>query len=388
MLRKIVSVRPIFFLLRIVPHYRISVLEGIINRNKNVVVYYGEKARNGLIDNGDIPINEHFKKIKNYYIYKSNIFISGIYRYLFRRRPSVIVTVFNLGNLNLYFLFLLRYLFKFKIILWSFGYAPSKGFSPKRKLSDKIRLYLYQKSDAVIFYWQKGKEVVSKYSERTEHYFVAPNTIDTNKLIEIRSNIEKMTDKELRMELNINESVHFVYVGRLIKDKQVDFLIRAFHVFNNMNHDSRLTIIGKGPEYENLQTLVKKLNVHNVYFVGEILDPINVGKWIFISEAFLMPGRLGNAVVHSFCYGTPVISQKKDSFYHGEGIGYLKDGINGFLVKDGDVNAYAEHLDIISKNKQLKNEMKLNCFKTVDLECSIDKMVDGIEQALIYTLNK
>ena len=153
---------------------------------------------------------------------------------------------------------------------------------------------------------------------------------------------EKFDDtgkEKIKSELGVNEKNHFVYIGRLLKDKEVEILIRAFSQLDSSKEDVRLTIVGDGPEMDSLKKLTKELGSNNIIFTGEILDEEQTGKWIYISDAFIMPGRLGLSVVHSFCFGTPVISQKKEKYFHGEGVGYIKDGVNGFLIEDGNVNA-------------------------------------------------
>ena len=230
-----------------------------------------------------------------------------MFRVVSLRKPKVVISVFNVGNLNLYMLFLLRKAFGIKLILWSFGYDPHRGFQPDKNFSDKIRLLMCQNADAVIFYWNKGKNEVEKFSKKKEHYFVAPNTLDTEILTSIRTRLDSAGRESLKRELGITEKHHFVYVGRLFEDKHVDILITSFGLFCRETGDGRLTIIGDGPERKNLEELAHQTECR-IVFAGEIIDEETVGKWIYISDAFVMPGRLGLSVVLSFCFGTSVIS--------------------------------------------------------------------------------
>lgn len=125
-----------------------------------------------------------------------------------------------------------------------------------------------------------------------------------------------------------------------------------------------------------------------IVFAGEIIDEETVGKWIYISDAFVMPGRLGLSVVHSFCFGTPVISQKKDIYYHGEGIGYIKDGFNGLLAIDGDTTDLAKKMKLIAEDSQLSDRMRKNAMDIIVNECSVDKMISGFEEAIDFVLKK
>jgi len=367
---------------KILPHYRVAIFDALINKLKNTTIIYGQQQKNESLKSVILK-KENYTQIKNYYFFKDKIFYSGASGLILKNNPKVIITQFNVGNLNLYLLFLLRPIFNYKIILWNFGYDPENGFFPKKILKDKVRLFFYQKSDASIFYWKKGKEVIEEYSVKTKHYFVAPNTLDTVTLVKYRKKFDSVGKGMLKAELGIIEKYHFVYVGRLLEDKQIDLLFKAYSKLKNQNK-IRLSIIGAGPELLRLRKLAEELNLINCFFLGEILDQVEVGKWIYISDAFVMPGRLGNSVVHSFCFGVPIISQKKDYFYHGEGIGYIKNNENAFLAKDNDELDFAEKMKILMENPLIAEEMKEVAIKTVEDDCSLEKMIEGFENAINY----
>ncbi|MDQ3019390.1 MAG: glycosyltransferase [Bacteroidota bacterium] len=379
----------ILILQRILPHYRVGFFKKFCEKFQGTKIIYGQPYNFEPLQNAASLNEDYFIEKKNYYFDKAGrIFLSGVYTHIFKYRPEIIISVFNVGNLNIYILFILKKFFKFKIILWSFGYDPLKGFNPGKRFADKVRLFLSQRADAVIFYWGQGRSIAAKFSKKTEHYFVAPNTLDTVRQIELKERFDMTGKEKIKPELGVKEKFHFVYVGRLLKDKQVDLLLKAFAIIENEKHDCRLTIIGDGPESENLKKLSNELELQNIFFAGEILDEETTGKWIYISEAFIMPGRLGLSVVHAFCYGTPVISMKKENFFHGEGVGYLKDSVNGFLVKDGDANQIAEKMMHIILTPELLKKLKQNAFDTIKNEASIENMLGGFEKAIRYVQEK
>lgn len=378
----------LIILQRLIPHYRKGFFEKINDIYPNSRMLYGQENHNDSLKNA-VNLNKNiFIKVMNIYLDTSaKIFFSRMYSFLFSYRPDVVISVFNVGNLNIYFLFLLKYILNFKIVLWSFGYDPDRGFDPENKFADKIRLKLSEKADAVIFYWEKGKDEISKYTNKTGHFFVAPNTIDTTKLIEIKSKFDIAGKEKLKLELEVKEKFHFIFIGRLVKEKEVDTLIKAFSRLEKEIPDCRLSIIGDGPESEKLKQLSADLNVMNIHFLGEIINDETTGKWIYISDAFVLPGRLGNSVVQSFCFATPVISQDK-KFTHCEGIVYLKNGVNGFLVEDQNIAELAVKMKTIISDEKLLNSFKFNAFETALNDCSIEKMIEGYEEAINYVSMK
>lgn len=377
----------IFILQRLLPHYRTGFFRKFIQKRPCSEIIYGQPFKTESLKNSTEISGDKFIFRKNFYFGNSGkIFISDIYTDLFKSRPDVVISVFNVGNLNIYILFLLRYFLKYKIILWSFGYDPVKGFNPEKNFADKLRLKLSEKADAVLFYWEKGKKEIESFTKNSGHFFVAPNTLDTDRQFSLKYKFDETGIENLKKELKVNEKFHFIYTGRLLKDKQVDLLLKAFKKLEEINPDCRLSIIGNGSEYNYLKKLSEDLKAVNIYFLGEILDEETAGKWIYISDAYVMPGRLGLSVVHSFCFGTPVISQKKNSHYHGEGIGYIKEGVNGFLASDGNVNEITEIMNRIISDKELSEKLKHNAFETAKNDCSVDKMLDGFDSAINYVM--
>ena len=375
---------------RIIPHYRLPIFQALIGKFKKVLILYGQPLKSETLKNAVIEEKAYFKRVKHRYFFNNkNIFISNNwFKLLWRSRPRIFICQYNIGNINLYPLFLLRPFFKYKIILWAFGYDPPHGFQPKKRLKDKIRLFFYQRSNAVIFYWEKGREVIAQHSAKKTHYFVAPNTLNTPKLIDLKDHFTRQGVEKIKNDLNISTKYHFVYVGRLLADKQIDLLLKAYAAIEKKEHDVSLGIIGDGPEKANLDALVNTLDLKSVNFLGEILDDEAVGKWIYVSDAFIMPGRLGLSVVHSFCFGTPVISQQKEYYYHGEGVGYIENGANGFLVKDGEIGELSHKMESILENETLRNQLKKGAFDTVINRCSINKMLEGFERAIKHISDK
>lgn len=379
----------ILILQRILPHYRAGFFEKLKTDFPFLKILYGNPYQGESLKNHVNPDKNIFSFAENIYFGKSGkIFISGIYKTLFQFKPEAVISVFNAGNLNLYILLILRVFLKFKLILWSFGYDPVRGYNPDNSFTDKLRLYLSNRADAVIFYWEEGKKEAEKYSVKSEHFFVAPNTLDTDRQIEIKKMLDLRGKNSIKDELCVKEKFHFVYIGRFLKDKQIDFLIKAFAEIELRYENVRLTLIGDGPEYANLKKLCTELELKKVFFMGEILEEESTGKWIYISDAFLIPGRLGLSVVHSFCFGTPVISQHKESYFHGEGVGYIKDGINGYLTVDGNVNDFAEKIIRLISDSEHSALLRKNSLKTIEEECSVGKMKKGFRDAIEYAVNK
>jgi len=94
---------------------------------------------------------------------------------------------------------------------------------------------------------------------------VIPNGIDIDKF-----NISKSDILKKQLELKKDDKI-ILYMGRLAKEKDVDFLIESFKIISNQTQNSYLVIAGDGPEKQTLEKLTKKLNLEKrVIFLGYV----------------------------------------------------------------------------------------------------------------------
>ncbi|WP_405410826.1 glycosyltransferase family 4 protein [Maribacter sp. Asnod1-A12] len=110
-----------------------------------------------------------------------------------------------------------------------------------------------------------------------------------------------------------NRSRDFVFLGRLVSDKGVHLAVQAIHNLIKSGIETNLTIIGSGPENDNLQALVNKLNITpNVTFKGTLLgndlvETLNKHKYIIIPSIWEEPFGLV-AIEAMACGCIPIVS--------------------------------------------------------------------------------
>jgi glycosyltransferase involved in cell wall biosynthesis len=124
-------------------------------------------------------------------------------------------------------------------------------------------------------------------------YKIIPNPFD----------FEKIRKKAVEFEV---EGDYILGVGRLTKDKNFEFLLKAYALGN---FKQELWILGDGKEKEKLRNLTKKLNIADrVKFLGWRSNP-----YPYIKRASLLvhPSKkesFGNVLVEGLVLNTPVIA--------------------------------------------------------------------------------
>lgn len=148
-----------------------------------------------------------------------------------------------------------------------------------------------------------------------------------------------------------------LFCGRLIKQKNVDLLIRALPM---TDIDMNCGIIGEGPEKKRLMSMVDEygLNEH-VTFLGSLKNHTDVLSYMKSSRLFVFPSKregYGIAVLEANACGLPVIvvDNKNNASKH-----LIKNGFNGYVCSENHI-AIAEKIEIILRDKELRTKMARN----------------------------
>lgn len=126
------------------------------------------------------------------------------------------------------------------------------------------------------------------------------NSVDVNKFNE-------NPDDSFRKELNLSDKPVVLFVGNIIKRKNVYLLIEAK---KHSNNDYQLVIVGDGPLLNGLKEKVQKENISDVFFTGSRND---VEKIIPSCDVLVLPSfseSFGLVLIEALACGKPVIGSK------------------------------------------------------------------------------
>jgi glycosyltransferase involved in cell wall biosynthesis len=109
-----------------------------------------------------------------------------------------------------------------------------------------------------------------------------------------------------------NVDCDVLYVGRLVKGKNVDVLIRAMEVVAKQNPDIRCIIVGHGVEKTNLEKLVSKLKLtEHVTIMDPLPEATEVYAYMKRAKVYVLPSireGFGIVALEALGCGTPVIT--------------------------------------------------------------------------------
>lgn len=180
---------------------------------------------------------------------------------------------------------------------------------------------------------------------------VAYSGIDKSEIISLNKANEKHQN---------NDKVKIVTVCSLIKLKNVDIVIRKLSAWNNTNWD--YTVIGTGPELQNLKSLAQELGVSDkVKFTGK-LEHEKVAEYLLNAHYFIMlsqPETFGLVYLEAMSKGCIVFCSLNNGID-----GLITNKINGYVVDEN--NNFTKYLDFIIRNSNFKYKMLKRSMATIN----------------------
>jgi glycosyltransferase involved in cell wall biosynthesis len=169
----------------------------------------------------------------------------------------------------------------------------------------------------------------------------------------IKPDVQNASRQSARRELNLSEDAIVIgFVGRLVKLKAVDVLLRAFAVTAARVSQARLVIVGSGPLRESLETLATDLGVGDrVIWLGER----NGRDFIRGFDIFALASRkegLPYVILEAMAAGLPIVATETCSVSV-----LLKSDETGLVVPRDNVEQLADALSRLGSDEMLRSRL-------------------------------
>ncbi|WP_296176390.1 glycosyltransferase family 4 protein [Psychrobacter sp. UBA2769] len=156
-----------------------------------------------------------------------------------------------------------------------------------------------------------------------------------------------------------SDVTRILWVGRMIKCKRVDLLIKALAKIKNEGKKFELTLVGNGSEREYLEKLAKKLLGASFYEFKEFIPSDEVPFLMAQYDIYVLPSSAyegwGAVVNEAMSAGCAVIASDKT----GAGASLIEHGVNGLLFKSGSEDSLYDCLSQLVNNKKLINDFSV-----------------------------
>ncbi|HOP50603.1 MAG TPA: glycosyltransferase [Ignavibacteriales bacterium] len=393
----------LLFLFGAIPHY----LEPVLSRlNKHIEVYVCvPEIKSQTIGQGVKVEKKKFDfnviYLREFTTYYKKPFLEGIEKVLDDVQPNILVMgwpyilsivfypklFFKLRKLNIKIAF--RDI-PFQVPKFFEAINPFKSRVMINENGDKIkvnklsdiflaflRLIFANLADLHLYYASVGFEIYKSYFVKSEKMHLLSNSPDTDKLLKVYNELKKSVHPE-------NNTI--IHVGRLVKWKKVDLLLKAVKIIKERIPNVKLKVIGDGPEKQNLQKLVDDFELkNNVDFLGAIYEPKVLGKEFLSSEIYVIAGMGGLSINEAMCFAKPIICSVCD----GTEKDLVFENFNGLYFQEDNYLDLAEKIIFLLQNKEMLNNFGQNSLKIIEEKININILVENYLKAFHkFNLNK
>ena len=232
-------------------------------------------------------------------------------------------------------------------VLWASVWAQPRSLSHAAALP--VTRHIYRHADAVVAYGEHVRRFVASIRGRDDDVFVAPQSVEPDLF---RRQMSPSSINAFRARFKLGDEPLVLYVGRLVTEKGIDVLARAWPL---VSRDATLVVIGDGPLGSQLGSLPR------VRWLGT-LDRAGLPIAYAAASMALLPsvptprfrepwGLVCNEAMHQ---ATPVIASDAVGAVAG---GLVRDDETGVVVAHGDPGELAAAIDRLLGDDALRSRL-------------------------------
>lgn len=355
--------KKIFYFTNIFPDYRKELWKSLINSKKiNFHIFFSNQNYRGI---GSKYLDSTFSKvereklhnIKHILFFKNIIWQRGIINTILNKEYDSIILLGDIKILSNWIIILICKLRGKQVSLWTHGVYGNENF-----FKMQLRIIFLSLADQIFLYENRAKNILLEKGFSENKLKVVYNSI----------NLDEQTKAYKKHLTFINKNEHskifnIVFFGRLTRIKRVDIIINAVIKLNSKDLSYKLSIIGDGPEKNNLLKIVKSLNAEKyISFYNATYTEDKIAKFFLNSDLLVSPGNVGLNAVHSLSYGTPVITHNKFENQMPEHE-IIIESFNGLFFEYNNQESLAykiQHWFSNHHNKRSREELRNQLIKT------------------------
>ena len=144
-----------------------------------------------------------------------------------------------------------------------------------------------------------------------------------------------------------------IAVGRYVSQKGFDRLIDSWQLVANKHPDWKLKIYGDGAMRTQLERQITSLQLQNSCFLESTVSDID--QKMLKSSIYVLSSRfegLPMTLIEAMACGLPVVAFT----CHCGPRDIVSDGVDGYLVQDGNIDDLSEKIDMLITNSEIRQK--------------------------------
>ena len=229
-----------------------------------------------------------------------------------------------------------------------------------RKVLNKFTRLIAKNSDSI---FAMGTNAYRSYIElgvKEEKVFMHPQcAIDYSELPMFN----------LRVKYKLEDKKIILFLGRIVKIKGLDYLIKSFSRLEQDEKNIFLIIAGDGPDRIKYEQIAKELDVKNILFTGRVSKK-EISSYYNACDIFVLPSIFykqsyepwGLVINEAMAFSRPVIATNAV----GASGDMIENNYNGYIIKEKDTDELYKSIKMIlssDKNMKLMGERSRKIFE-------------------------
>ncbi len=253
-------------------------------------------------------------------------------------------------------------------------YIPFSQAFVKEIIVDWLLRYI-ERCQHIITPSESIRQMLIKYSGITDHITTIPTGIQLKPY-------QEATGASIRKKLNCEKDRILITIGRLAAEKNLKTLLSAYALVLKSEQNTRLIVIGDGPQKEDLKKFAKDLGISEyVNFTG--LVPFDqIPRYLKAADIFCFSSvseTQGLVTMEAMAAGLPVAAVRGTGTTE-----IVRDGETGILTENSPEDLAQAILTIIGdcdRYQKFQNNA-LEISKSFDIAVQAQKMITIYEQAI------
>jgi glycosyltransferase involved in cell wall biosynthesis len=247
------------------------------------------------------------------------------------------------------------------VLFWGHGLHGDEKWIKKT-----IQLSFYRLADYHLIYSNRSRLLMIESGFNPEKLFTVYNSLDFETHFEFYST-RNLYDLEKFKKSLFPASPKYpvvIFIGRLTKEKKVDYLLKAIDFCKRKNILINCLIVGAGRESDSLKKLSLSLGLEKlVCFFGSSYDEKINAQMIMMADCCVSPGNVGLTAIHSMSLGTPVITHGNMSNQGPEAEAIIEKK-TGLFFEENNISSLSDTIENLIFNLK-KSSMEANCLEQI-----------------------
>lgn len=259
----------------------------------------------------------------------------------------------------------------------------TKGYfnrTSKKIVEYLTKFYCDQTVSELIVPTKKAYDLFKQKYHVGRNVHIIPTGIEIERFYSENFKKEEITNLKTKLGFDKNDLI-ILFVGRMGKEKSVDFLIDAQSYIAKKYKNAKMLLIGDGPYLKEFKTQVNKIKLNdNVKFLGKIPWE-EIPKYYQLADIFVTASKTetqGLTVIEAMAASIPVVAIDDESFNT-----VIIDDLNGKLFKNK--RQYKMMISELIENKDKRIRLSEQARISTEVHSSkyfAEKVLDVYKKAL------